>query len=270
MKYILENPNEFERLEKQSQHELYDFKSELLDLPVNNPQFVLDAGCGSGIVTRHLALTYPSAHVVGCDFSAERILKAQEFDLNPKNVHFFHENLHSLSFSENSFDLIVCRYVLEHVDQGMLNTVLAQLYKVLKPNGVIRLIDMDGYFFNLYPQTKLIKEFSEKFLQNKSIDLFVGRKFPSHLKFAGFQDVSWRIQTMDFHGKHRQEEINLITERFAHVLPLAVATLNSVEKARALQQEYLELLSDPTTVLFYNKFIVTARKPTHLAVINNR
>ena len=39
---------------------------------------ILDAGCGSGVVSRYLATHFPTSRVIACDFSALRIAQAAE------------------------------------------------------------------------------------------------------------------------------------------------------------------------------------------------
>ena len=77
-------------------------------------QSVLDAGCGEGFVTRYLAQQNPALRLTGVDLSKEAIAYAQDHfgDL----AHFRTGSLYKLPFSDNSFDVIVCSEVLEHLD----------------------------------------------------------------------------------------------------------------------------------------------------------
>jgi len=49
-----------------------------------------------------------------------------------KDIH--HEDLQSLSFKDNSFDLIITQDILEHVENPYL--AFKEIYRVLKPNGI--------------------------------------------------------------------------------------------------------------------------------------
>tara|TARA_B100001758_G_C18361426_1_gene585971 strand:- start:185 stop:952 length:768 start_codon:yes stop_codon:yes gene_type:complete len=42
-------------------------------------------------------------------------------------------DVHTIPFEENSFDVVICNHVLEHVDDS--EKVMAELYRVMKPGG---------------------------------------------------------------------------------------------------------------------------------------
>jgi ubiquinone/menaquinone biosynthesis C-methylase UbiE len=266
MAYILENKKEFERLESQSKNELYDFKKELSDFELRNPASILDAGCGSGIVSRYLSQAYPKAQVVGCDSSDLRVEMAKQASAEFGNLNFTKENLTDLSFKSGAFDGAVCRFVLEHLSKRQQKKAVAELFRCLRPAGKIRLIDIDGYFYNLFPQTPLIQKFLSILDRKKPIDMMIGRTLPSLLVESGFENVSWRIETMEITGRHFETEIKLIEERFNHGMEMYKKLLGSEAKAKRFQSEFVATLRKPGATLFYNKFVVTAEKP-HLKLI---
>jgi tRNA A58 N-methylase Trm61 len=67
MGYELEHHTEFDRLEKQATIATYDYRSELSGLQIENGAVILDAGCGSGVVSRYLASLDRTSTVVACD-----------------------------------------------------------------------------------------------------------------------------------------------------------------------------------------------------------
>lgn len=86
---------------------------------------VLDFGAGRGIGCIDLRLS--GAHVVGCDVSPA-------VQRNPNlDSAFIIKPGKPLPFPDNHFDLIVSRYVLEHVEDG--GFVAKELRRVLKPGG---------------------------------------------------------------------------------------------------------------------------------------
>ena len=54
--------------------------------------------------------------------------------------------LNGLPFKDNSFDVIYSSHFIEHIPKNHLNTFLSDCYRILKPNGVIRLITPDLEF----------------------------------------------------------------------------------------------------------------------------
>lgn len=103
MSYALEHRAECERLERQSELELYDYKSELRGLPVKEWTSILDAGCGSGVVRRYLATQHPKSHVVGCDFSGQRLEQAREAAHTIPNLDFEQQDLGKLTYFDGQF-----------------------------------------------------------------------------------------------------------------------------------------------------------------------
>jgi SAM-dependent methyltransferase len=95
---------------------------------------LLDAGCGDGRYFHVVAAAPPTERLVGCDIS-ERILAtaretAAEVGLAPELVR---ANVESLPFEDESFDVVLCTQVLEHLlspAEGV-----RELARVLRPGG---------------------------------------------------------------------------------------------------------------------------------------
>jgi SAM-dependent methyltransferase len=88
---------------------------------------VLDAGCGGG--DEHL-LQY--GHVVGVDLSHAALHYART--VYPQVIQ---SGLEGLPFADRTFDVIVCRHVLEHLPHDTKERTLAELRRVLKDEGVL-------------------------------------------------------------------------------------------------------------------------------------
>ncbi len=84
--------------------------SKLPKLP-NNPT-ILDLGCGTGYQLRLLKERYPEARLIGLDAS-EAMLKKAHQKVGDK-VTLINRQYTKSSFSENSFDLVVCSYSLKY------------------------------------------------------------------------------------------------------------------------------------------------------------
>jgi ubiquinone/menaquinone biosynthesis C-methylase UbiE len=76
------------------------------------PGTVLDAGCGSGFVTRWLQVGLPDARIAGVDVSNDALRRASR---RVPEASFSSADVHDLPFPDGSFDLVVCTEVLEHV-----------------------------------------------------------------------------------------------------------------------------------------------------------
>ncbi len=93
---------------------------------------VLDAGCGTGYGSE-LLLRGGAAEVVAVDVSPE-VIEAVAASAS-EGVVAQVADVRSLPFADDSFDLVVCFEVIEHVEEQ--DGVLDQLERVLRPDGLL-------------------------------------------------------------------------------------------------------------------------------------
>lgn len=267
MSYVLENESEFERLERQSTFPAYDISRELRSFKVERNDRILDVGCGSGIVTRFLASAHPDAEIVGCDSSEERLVQARESARALRNIRFCGGNITALPFPSGFFDSVVCRYVLEHLSAREATEAMRELFRTLRPGGVLCAIDFDGAYHNLFPQPPLVAEVIAKADRSDEIDLKVGRKIPQLMHVTGFVDIQREIEVINAEGDCLDQEVELTSERLRNALPFLIRLTGSDEQALTFTQQYLDAMRAPGSVLFFNKFIVAGRKPDRRAIL---
>lgn len=112
-------------------------------LPVTRGARILDAGCGTGLLTLALlrALRFP-VNIMALDLSATSIVEAKKAvsqrkgrkngKARKRQVSFAQGNVLSLPFSNDSFDLVVTSGALEYVP---LEEGLTELARVIAPGG---------------------------------------------------------------------------------------------------------------------------------------
>ncbi len=112
------------------------FHEHLLPLPTGAQ--ILDAGCGTGLLTLAMLRALPRpAHITALDLSGPSLHKARRAIVatrprRPHLVRFIQGNVLSLPFATDSFDFIATSGALEYVPlaQG-----LNELARVLRPGG---------------------------------------------------------------------------------------------------------------------------------------
>ncbi len=112
--------------------------AELLDrlAPVRiEPAIVIDAGCGSGGLTRGLGRLYRRADVVGIDFAAELLPAVRSRRLFGRRLLAAGGDMRRLPFADASVDLVVSNLALPWVDD--LPQVFREWRRVLRPEGVL-------------------------------------------------------------------------------------------------------------------------------------
>lgn len=126
-----------------SRPQMYDEKSrkikaqrivKLLENYFNNnlkSLVVLDVGSSTGIIDFYLSKYF--AKVVGTDIDKDAIEFAKK-NFRSKNLLFKTEDALNLSFNDNSFDVVICTHIYEHVSNPQ--KLFDEIYRVLKPTGV--------------------------------------------------------------------------------------------------------------------------------------
>ncbi|WP_276356200.1 class I SAM-dependent methyltransferase [Cohnella caldifontis] len=143
MGFVPKHGKEFERQERPSRR-FNDYKGELEEVNVKNGAFVLDAGCGSGVVSRYLAERFPASWVIACDENAALIETARNSAQKIPNLFYEEQDLRRLKYPDGHFDLIVSRHVLYRRDPDSLKRILSEFARILTPDGKLVVIETDG------------------------------------------------------------------------------------------------------------------------------
>ncbi|HOK96035.1 MAG TPA: methyltransferase domain-containing protein [Anaerohalosphaeraceae bacterium] len=156
---------------------------------------VLEAGCGVGAQTRLLVNRNPDAVFTCIDISEKSLAAARRLKEQAgfEHVSFQKEDIHNLSFADETFDHVFVCFVLEHLDAPA--AALKELKRVLKKGGTITIIEGDHGSCFWHPQTPesiaawygLIKA-----QQNIGHDPTIGRRLTPLLTEAGFRLQSCR------------------------------------------------------------------------------
>ncbi len=187
-------------------HSLYYFNKprfEFFDNSVPNWQRLkaLDVGSGGGFTCEFMAKR--GVIVSGVDPSLNSIQIAQKHAIESGlKIDYRHGFAEDLPYEENSFDIVTCVDVLEHVAD--LNKVISEINRVLKPNGL--------FFFDTINRTLKSRAIMIWLLENITKDIDRGvhdwRKFikPKELlgllKTNGFTDVT--IKGFNFKGRDKK------------------------------------------------------------------
>jgi SAM-dependent methyltransferase len=99
---------------------------------------VLDLGCGKGVLNPFAWHAHPEARIVGIDPDPEA-------SSNPNLQEFYQlRDGEPWAVADGRFDLVVCRYVLEHVADP--DAFLTELHRVLKPGGRFVFLTPSRYY----------------------------------------------------------------------------------------------------------------------------
>lgn len=89
---------------------------------------ILDAGCGTGLITRHL----DSEFTVGLDINRWAIERAR---VHSRGADFIVGDVENIPLKSESCDVVICTQVMEHLLKP--GKMVQELFRILKPSGVL-------------------------------------------------------------------------------------------------------------------------------------
>ncbi|MFW9769431.1 MAG: methyltransferase domain-containing protein [Candidatus Thorarchaeota archaeon] len=183
---------EVARLEFQADEDEEHLSAEFDILQINSGMKVLDAGCGTGAVTRRIARRVAPSKVVGVDLDEFFIEKAKEFAAKKEieNIQFEVGDVANLRFSDSVFDLSYSRLVLMHVQDPV--KVVSELRRVTKSGGIVGVSDTDDDAMLIYPSIPISTELRSKsveWMKTKGVNRYIGKELYDIFRLAGLKSI---------------------------------------------------------------------------------
>ncbi|KAJ5488588.1 hypothetical protein N7539_003478 [Penicillium diatomitis] len=122
---------------------------------------ILDVGCGPGTITVDLASRIPQGHITGLERAGSVLVEARANAARQgvSNVDFVEGDANALDFADESFDLVFCHQVLQHVGDPV--GMLAEMKRVTKKGGIVAARESDYGVFVWYPELPGLKRWQE-------------------------------------------------------------------------------------------------------------
>lgn len=149
---------------------------------------VLDVGCGPGSITVGLAEELAPGNVTGIDIEASQISIANEIAKTKElgNCDFKVASIYELPFEDAAFDAVYGHTILMQFED--LNPVLTELWRVLKPGGLVSFREIDFGANLYYPEDSAFKELMtifRKSIAHNQGNPDIGRSLASSLSHSG-------------------------------------------------------------------------------------
>jgi ubiquinone/menaquinone biosynthesis C-methylase UbiE len=191
---------------------------------INPEGTMLDLGCGEGRHIFGLMEKFPDLKCIGLDPHIESLEKAFEGlkfleSISNSKTNFLSGSAYSLPFSDDSFDLVVCSEVLEHLHDY--KDAIKEINRVLKPGGQFLASvpaefpekicwflseayqNQPGGHLRIFKKNKLIKEVAE---HNFS--------FESSQRFHSIHSAYWWLRCLFW----KSQESNIIIKGYKKIL----------------------------------------------------
>ena len=107
-------------------------------ISLNNPQTILEAGCGTGRWIR--SIPYNNKQVFGLDYSLQMLRIANQ---NLVDMNFVNADAVVLPFTNNLFDLVFCVNAIHHFSDKEL--FISECKRTLSKNGMLAIIGVDPH-----------------------------------------------------------------------------------------------------------------------------
>ncbi len=154
---------------------------------------ILDAGCGTGEISRRLCQCFPDARVHGVDIIDDHLARARARceDLGDR-VRFDNRSIFELGFPDNTFDLVVCRHVLQAIPHA--DKAIAELVRVTRRGGWVHLIPEDYLMIHIEARRLDPDDFwtivPRRFGEALGTEMRIGRKAYGILRRLGLTDLT--------------------------------------------------------------------------------
>ena len=154
---------------------------------------VLDAGCGTGEISLRLAQMFPHARLLGVDLIDSHLdLARARCAALGERVRFEHRSIFDLDLADATFDLVVCRHVLQAVPHA--ERAIAELVRVTRSGGWIHIVAEDYLMIHVEPRRLDPDDFwsegPRRFGEAIGTDLRIGRKAFGMLRRLGLTDIT--------------------------------------------------------------------------------
>jgi ubiquinone/menaquinone biosynthesis C-methylase UbiE len=159
---------------------------------------LLDVGASTGIIDEFLSRSF--AQVIGIDIDSKAIAHAQNTRISEK-LNFQTGDAMSLDFPDNSFDVVVCSQVYEHVPDARI--MMDEIFRVLKPEGVCYFaagnrLAIEEHHHHLPFLSAIPRPLGHLYLR------FAGKGtyyYEKHLSYWGLKRLVSRFEVEDYTGK---------------------------------------------------------------------
>jgi SAM-dependent methyltransferase len=226
---------------------------------------VLDAGCGTGEIALRLAQRLPGARVLGVDIIDAHLdlARARAAALSAR-VRFENRSIFDLGLADRSFDLVVCRHVLQAIPHA--DRAIAELLRVVRRGGWLHLLVEDYLMINFEPRHLDPDDFwtegPRRFGEALGTDLRIGRRTYGILRRLGLTDISIDYVVLDPLRVPRATFAAILAAwRDGYADTVAANTRVSREMFVAHFDDMIATLGDPDGYGVWHVPIVAARVP---------
>jgi ubiquinone/menaquinone biosynthesis C-methylase UbiE len=222
------------------------------DLPAEAE--ILDAGCGTGEAASRVACLFPRARVLGVDILDQSLeLGRHRYEELAPRLSFEHQSVFDLDAADASFDLTLCRHVLQSIPYP--DRVIAELVRVTRPGGYLHIIAEDYGMLHFQRATLDPRDFwhivPAQMSKMTGTDFFFGRDVYGILHDLGLREIRLDYIIVD--------TLRVDRETFAAIL-------------QAWRDDFASIIGETTSITseqsiaYFDQMIANVRDPNGYAL----
>ena len=263
--YLLDSDKELLRLERQAA--IYGFDDDQRHLALSPADRVLDAGCGSGSVTRSIARNVPRGMATGVDREPKHIdfARRKAAAEGIVNIGFEVGDALSLPFEKGVFDVVWSKHLLQWVRER--ERALREFMRVTQSGGRVIACNFDFFCVCHDPVDAKFQSDAETWFEAARTELgfdnLLGRKLPHMFMAAGLKDVKVDFipdRSFSGFGGDPEKRWNWETQ-FQSVIGFSEKVFGSKERAEQFRDKLVERFSRRDVYVFCPLFYVEGRVP---------
>jgi len=259
--YSLHSENECDRLEFQAQVARIEEHLRYLDIPARAR--ILDAGCGSGSMTRLLAKHYPGASVTGFDLNTDYLAyaRARAAAEGLGNVAFEPGDLQAMQFADASFDAVWSKFVLFFLPRP--EDAVRELRRVTRPGGQVTVALIHANWIHHYPVDPALQRDLARVMPMIA-DIYLAERLPLMFMRAGLVDVTMRAEAdrlNTYIGSASAAQRRNVEDLLRGGRPAVIRALGSEAAADLFVKAYLDYIDRSDTCSYTMLWFVQGRAP---------
>jgi ubiquinone/menaquinone biosynthesis C-methylase UbiE len=225
---------------------------------------ILDVGCGTGEITARLGERYPGATLTGVDLIERHLELARSRCAGlAERISFRAADAFALPFADATFDLVVCRHMLQAVPRPV--EAMAEMVRVLRPGARLHLLVEDYGMIHMHPTRLDVDRFwvegPPAYGAAVGTDLHIGRTAYGHLKTLPVVDIAQRYVVVDTLRVPRETFASIWEAwRDGYVEVIGEHTRFSSREARDLFEDMIACIRNPDGYAVWQVPILSARK----------
>lgn len=157
---------------------------------------LLDVGAGPGTITADFAGTVARVTATEIDENALSLSRTFAAERGLTNLDFSVEDVHALSFADDSFDVVHAHQVLQHVGDPV--QALREMRRVTVPGGIVAARDADYAGFLWFPVVPELDRWLALYRQAARAnggEPDAGRRLLAWARAAGFEQITATAST---------------------------------------------------------------------------